>query len=57
MCVCVCVHIYIYIYIYNSFTYAKNDDNSRARYLIDVKPAGFQSQLEASRISSHSEEL
>ena len=36
---------------------AKNDDKSGVRYPIDVKSAGFRYRVEASRWSSHTEEL
>ena len=36
-----------------SFTYAENDDGPGVRYPTDVKSAGFQTQLEASRVFSH----
>ena len=45
------------IYIKNSFVYAENDDSSGVRYPTDLKSVGFPSQLEASRVSSHTEEL
>ena len=45
------------IYIKNSFTYVENDDCSGVRYPIDIKLAGFRSQLEASCGSCHTEEL
>ena len=41
----------------NSFTYAEKDDSYGLRYPTDVRSAGFQSQVEAYRVSSHSEEL
>ena len=57
--------VYIYIYTYSapwvdqskkkSITYAENNDG--VRYLIDVKSAGFNYRLEASRWTSHTEKL
>ena len=35
----------------------KEADSFGVRYLTDVKSAGFQFQLEAYRVSSHTEEL
>ena len=49
--------IHMNIYLKDSFTYTEIDDSSRVRYLIDVKSAGFQSQLKVSHVSSHTEEL
>ena len=45
------------VYVKKSFNYAKNDDVSGVRYPTDLKSAGFRSQLEASRGSSHTEDL
>ena len=45
------------IYVKNSFTNAENDDGSMVRYLTDVKSARFWSQLEASWVSSCTEEF
>ena len=41
----------------NPFAYAEVADGCAARYPTDVKSAGFQSQLEAPRVSSHTDEL
>ena len=48
-----CVNIYMKI----SFIYAKNVYRSEVRYPTDVKSLRFWSQLEASRVSNHNEEL
>ena len=41
----------------NSFTHAENDDGSGVRYVTGVKSPGLRAQLEASRVSSKTEEL
>ena len=48
-----CVYIDNYL-PKNSFAYAKNEDSSEIRYPTDLKS---RSQLEVSRVSSHTEEL
>ena len=55
--VAISIYIYIYIYIYSCFIYAEDDNDSAVRYPTGVKLAWFQSQLEASHVSSHTEEL
>ena len=45
------------ICIKNSLTYAENDDSSRVRFPTDITSIEFRSQLKASRVSSHIEEL
>ena len=45
------------IYVKNSFAYAEDDDGYRVKYPLDAKLAGFRSQLEVSRVSSHAAEL
>ena len=49
--------IYVNIYLKNYFAYAENDEGSGVRHPTDVISAGFQSQLEASREFSNTEEL
>ena len=49
------IYIYIYIYIY-PFAYAENTDGFGVGCPNDVKSTAFRSQLEASRVSSHTEE-
>ena len=41
----------------NSFTYIEDADSSAVRCLTGIKSAGFWSQLEASCVSSHTDEL
>ena len=45
------------IYTYNSFAYAEIADSSVVRYPTDIKSAGYRSQLEASSMSRHTDEL
>ena len=54
--------VYIYnayanIYQKDTFAYVENADSSGVRYLHDIKLAESWSQLEALRVSSHTEEL
>ena len=56
----VTVSAYVYIYIYiskNSLAYAEDDDCSAVRYPTGVKSAQFRSSLDASHMSSNTEEL
>ena len=48
--------VYIYIYVKNAFAYAENDDNPKVRYPTDVMSAEIRSQLEASCVSSYTED-
>ena len=51
-------HIYIDKCIHKiSFAFAERDDSFAVRYPTDVKSARFQSQLEDSRVSCHTEAL
>ena len=51
------IDISLYIYVKTSFAYAEDDDIPAVRYPTDVKSAVFRSQLEASHVSDHTEEL
>ena len=56
LCVCVCVCYSGFGFVKNSFAYVERDDSFGVKYLTDLKLAGFRSQLEASRVSSNTEE-
>ena len=45
------------MYVNNSFICVENNDWSKLRYPTDVKSTVFQSQLEVSHVSSHTEVL
>ena len=49
--------VHMNIYLKNPFTYAEIEDSLGVRYLTDEKSAEFQSQLEVSCVSNHTEEL
>ena len=51
---CICIYIRIRK---NSFVYTGDDDGSVVRYLTGIKPAWFQSKLEASRVFRHTKKL
>ena len=49
--------VYVNIHLKNSFADTENDVISGVSYPTDVKSAGFLFQLEACRVSSHTDEL
>ena len=49
--------VYVNIYLKNTFSYTENANSSGVRYPTNIKSTGFRSKLEASRMSSHTEEL
>ena len=57
LCTPVANSVYVNIYVKNSFAYAENDEIFSVRHPTGVKSADFRSQLEASGVSSHTEEL